>query len=152
MKTLHVVGFKNSGKTTLVLRWVQLLKANGYRVAVLKHHGHGGTPEMPNPSTDTMRFLEKGANTTIVAGGGVVQLQMSSEPDFLRLKEIAKIDHPDVLLIEGYKREQGKKVLLLRDETDWEELKNLTDIELVVRNMDNDQLDKWLMEWVEKEF
>lgn len=152
MKTLHVVGFKNSGKTTLVLRWVQLLKANGYKVAVLKHHGHGGTPEMPDSSTDTMRFLAKGANTTIVAGGGIVQLHMSTEPDFIELKKIAKMDHPDVLLIEGYKRETGKKVLLLRDETDWEELKNLTDIELVVRNMDNDQLDKWLMEWVEKEF
>ena len=26
MKTLHVVGYKNSGKTTLIARWVRLLK------------------------------------------------------------------------------------------------------------------------------
>ena len=29
MKTLHVVGFKNSGKTTLIARWVRLLKKEG---------------------------------------------------------------------------------------------------------------------------
>ena len=31
------------------------------------------------------------------------------------LKELAAIGNPDILLIEGYKEEQGEKVVLLRD-------------------------------------
>ena len=89
MKTLHVVGFKNSGKTTLLARWVRLLKTEGFTVAVLKHHGHGGRPEMPDSATDTMQFFASGADVSVVAGGGVVQLHLNKEPDFMRMKEIA---------------------------------------------------------------
>lgn len=147
MKTLHIVGFKNSGKTTLLTRWVRLLKEKGDTVAVLKHHGHGGPPEMPDASTDTMQFFTSGADVSVVAGDGIVQLHMSEEPDFLRMKEIATVNHPDVLFIEGYKEERGEKVVLLRDETDWDELRHLHDIQLVVRNRDDAQLDNWLLDW-----
>ena len=151
MKTLHVVGYKNSGKTTLIARWIRLLKKEGYTVAVLKHHGHGGPPELPDASTDTMQFFESGADVSVVAGGGIVQLHMNEEPNFLRMKEIAAMQHPDILLIEGYKEEIGGKVVLLRDETDWDELQHLSDIQLVLRNMDNERLDSWLLHWAKKE-
>ena len=58
MKTLHVAGYKNSGKTTLVSHWITLLADLGHRVAVLKHHGHGGAPELPPAHTDTVQFLD----------------------------------------------------------------------------------------------
>ena len=140
MKTLHVVGFKNSGKTTLLSRWVRLLKTEGYTVAVLKHHGHSSPPSLPESSTDTMQFFNSGADLSVVAGGGVVQLHMNEEPNFIRMKEIASMNNPDFLLIEGYKEERGEKIVLLRDETDWDALKNLHDIQLVVREQDNQQL------------
>ncbi|MHA6258818.1 molybdopterin-guanine dinucleotide biosynthesis protein B [Sporosarcina sp. CAU 1771] len=147
MKTLHIVGFKNSGKTTLISRWVRLLKKEGDNVAVLKHHGHGGPPELPDSSTDTMQFLGSGADVSVVAGGGIVQLHMNEEPSFLEMKTIATQTKPDILLIEGYKEERGEKVVLLRDESDWDALKHIPDIRLVVRNRDNEQLDNWLLEW-----
>ena len=119
VKTLHVVGYKNSGKTTLVARWVRLLKEKGLSVAVLKHHGHGGKPEMPDAETDTMQFLADGADVSVVAGGGAVQLIWNEEPDFETLKEMASFRKPDILFIEGYKNEFGDKVVLLRAEEDW---------------------------------
>lgn len=61
------------------------------------------------------------------------------------------MDNPDVLLIEGYKEERGEKVVLLRDEGDWDELKNLQDIKLVVRNKSGAQLDSWLLRWMKEE-
>lgn len=161
MKTLHVIGFKNSGKTTLVAEWVHLLKSEGLSVAVLKHHGHEGPLAMPDSGTDTMQFLNRGADVSVVAGGGAVQLHMNYEPDFARMKEIATVDQPDVLLIEGYKKEQGDKVVLLRDEEDWTELQKLQGIKLVVgpgasrtahvfieSRTEKMALDQWLLKWV----
>ncbi len=60
MKILHVVGFKNSGKTTLVSRWVRLLKEQGCTVSVIKQHGHHGKHgklKMPDATTDSMKFF-----------------------------------------------------------------------------------------------
>lgn len=161
MRTLHVVGFKNSGKTTLIARWVRLLKKEGLSVAVLKHHGHGGQPAMPDVSTDTMQFFDSGADVSVVAGGGAVQVLVNEEPDFPRLKEMAAIGHPDILLIEGYKEQRGDKVVLVRDTEDWEALHKLCGIQLVVgcpEIMTNsiqiasrtavEQLDCWLLEWM----
>ena len=163
MKTLHVVGFKNSGKTTLLARWVRLLKKEGLSVAVLKHHGHGGQPAMPDASTDTMQFFDSGADVSIVAGGGAVQLLLNEEIEFTRLKELAAYGNPDILLIEGYKKQQGEKVVLLRGRDDWDALQLMDGIQLVVgcpeitagvthigSKEDGVQLDRWLLDWVRK--
>jgi len=161
VKILHVVGFKNSGKTTLIARWVRLLKEQEFSVAVLKHHGHSSPLELPNSDTDTMQFFKSGADVSVVAGGGAVQFHMNEEPEFMRMTDIATLGNPDVLLIEGYKEEQGEKVVLLRHEEDWDELKDLQGIRLVVGNVDGvaryptidsrsklAQLDQWFLNWI----
>ncbi len=38
---LQIVGYKKSGKTTLMRHIVSFLKSHGYTVATIKHHGHG---------------------------------------------------------------------------------------------------------------
>ncbi|HEX5565060.1 MAG TPA: molybdopterin-guanine dinucleotide biosynthesis protein B [Sporosarcina sp.] len=161
VKTLHVVGYKNSGKTTLVARWVRLLKGKGLSVAVLKHHGHGGKPDMSNAATDTAQFLANGADSTLVAGGGSVQFIWNEEPEFARLKKLASMGNPDVLLIEGYKGETGDKVVLLRNLEDWHTLYQLEDKLLVIGcpeiSVDSPhihsreqaaQIDEWFVEWI----
>ena len=163
MKTLHVVGFKNSGKTTLVARWVRLLKEHGLAVAVLKHHGHGGQPAMPDASTDTMQFFDSGADVSVVAGGGAVQLLLNEEPAFAELKALATSGNPHILLIEGYKEQQGEKVVLLRDAEDWDALQQLQGIQVVIgcpeialdvthidSRTDVEKLDDWLLNWMEE--
>lgn len=164
MKTLQVVGYKNSGKTTLLARWVRLLKAEGLSVSVLKHHGHGGRPALPDSQTDTMQFWEKGADLTIVAGGGAVQLLWNEEAAFDQLKSLAAIGNPDVLFVEGYKSQSGEKVVLLRETEDWASLSALLNIRLVVGcpelqleiphipSRDREaELDNWLRLWLQEE-
>lgn len=164
MKTLHVVGFKNSGKTTLITKWVRLLKEQGFTVAVLKHHGHASSLDLPNTETDTMKYFASGADVSVVAGGGAVQFHMNEEPEFMRMKDIATIGKPDILLIEGYKEEQGDKVVLLRHEEDWKELQDIQGIQLVVGVVNCDveypqinsrsneaQLNKWFLNWIKNE-
>ena len=158
MKTLHVVGYKNSGKTTLIARWVRLLKEQGFTVAVLKHHGHASPLGLPNSDTDTMQYFESGADVSVVAGGGAVQFYMNEEPEFMRMTDIATLGNPDILLIEGYKEEQGEKVVLLRHEEDWNELQGLQGVQLVVGDVAEEarypkidsrsnvaQLDQWFL-------
>ncbi|MBE1555827.1 molybdopterin-guanine dinucleotide biosynthesis protein B [Sporosarcina limicola] len=164
LKTLHVVGYKNSGKTTLLARWVRLLKKEGFTVAVLKHHGHSDPLSMPDSSTDTMQFFASGADVSAVSGGGAVQLLLNEELEFIRLKELVTLGNPDILFIEGYKEEQGDKVVLLRNEEEWDELRSLQGIQLVVgcsvveasvphieSRIEVERLDCWLLDWVGRE-
>ncbi|WP_040287644.1 molybdopterin-guanine dinucleotide biosynthesis protein B [Sporosarcina koreensis] len=163
MKTLHIAGYKNSGKTTLLERWIGIAKQAGRSVAVLKHHGHGGPVELPPVLTDTTRFFRKGADASLAAGGGTCQLLLNSEPDFETLKQLAAQGKPDILLIEGYKEETGDKVILVREPEDWETLQHLDGIRLIVGPLtslsaeiipsreDTAQLDSWFARWLAKE-
>lgn len=163
MKTLHIVGYKNSGKTTLLERWISVVKAKGLTVAVLKHHGHGGQIELPSAKTDTSRFFDKGADATLVAGGGSAQLLLNKEPSFPALKALVTYDSPDILLIEGYKDERGAKVVLVRSREDWDTLQELEGIQLAIGEVDSSeypvikersepvQLDSWFTDWLNRE-
>lgn len=163
MKTLHLVGYKNSGKTTLLERWIVLAKAQGHSVAVLKHHGHGGPIELSPEKTDTMRFFKTGADAALVAGGGSSQLLLNEEPSFAELKHLAAYRQPDILLIEGYKEEQGAKAVLVRSTEDWQSLQNFEGIRLVIGEVtaprqtvitsrdSTEQLDSWFTEWLNEE-
>lgn len=152
MKTLHVIGYKNSGKTTLIVHWVNVLRGLGLEVAVLKHHGHGGAPELPPAHTDTMQYLEAGAVTTVVAGGGMVELIQQKECSFHQLKALAAVSCPEVLLIEGYKQEVGEKVVLFRGEEDRLALASLPGVIQTACTgalfSNQTMLDAWLKQWV----
>ncbi|MDY0409113.1 molybdopterin-guanine dinucleotide biosynthesis protein B [Virgibacillus soli] len=161
IKRLHIIGYKNSGKTTLVSRWIRLLKEQGLCVVGLKQHRHNGQLKMPDEQTDSMQFFLNGADSSIIAGGGTVQMMLHENPDFTRLIELAHQSKPDVILAEGFKEQQGDKVILLREEADWEQLQGLEDIQLVVGcsnltieynhihdRTDEKELDEWLLTWV----
>ncbi|MEI3607027.1 molybdopterin-guanine dinucleotide biosynthesis protein B [Pseudogracilibacillus sp. SE30717A] len=163
VKMLHVIGFKNSGKTTLINRWIRLLKANKYAVSVIKHHGHGAKLDVPDEEKDSMQYLSNGADVSLVAGGGFTQHMINRTAKFSELKQLANWNQPDVVLVEGYKEELGEKVVLIRDNKDWQELKNSKGIVLVV-GLDGEctysqiesrdkteELDDWLLKWMKNE-
>lgn len=45
LSILQVVGYQNSGKTTLIEKLCQLAECEGLKLGCFKHHGHGGTPD-----------------------------------------------------------------------------------------------------------
>ena len=59
MRRIHIIGRKNSGKTTLVVELVQQLSAMGKRVATIKHTHH--RHELDVPGKDSYRHREAGA-------------------------------------------------------------------------------------------
>ena len=65
---LSFVGRSNSGKTTLIERVIPELTRAGYRVATVKHAGHGF--ELDTEGKDSWRHKQAGANTVIVISKG----------------------------------------------------------------------------------
>jgi molybdopterin-guanine dinucleotide biosynthesis adapter protein len=130
---LQIVGFQNSGKTTLMEKLINKAAMDGLNVASIKHHGHGGAPDNQQVSKDSIRHQKAGAMVSGVEGNGV--LQIAGRRDRWSLEEIIEIYHffsPDALFIEGYKQENYQKVVLIRDESDFPKLQSLTNIICVI--------------------
>ncbi|MDM5190394.1 molybdopterin-guanine dinucleotide biosynthesis protein B [Bacillus sp. DX4.1] len=114
---LQIVGYQNSGKTTLMEKLIQALTYEGMKVATIKHHGHGGYPEVPKK--DSERHLQAGAVVSSVEGAGL--LSLSALHDKWSLQEIIRLYtffEVDMILIEGYKKETYPKIVLLRTDED----------------------------------
>jgi molybdopterin-guanine dinucleotide biosynthesis protein B len=114
----QVVGYQNSGKTTFILKLIEALKNEGIKSVTIKHHGHGGRPDVISQK-DSSRHLEAGALAALVEGDGRLVLQ--ADESFLSLDEqIRFMDffHPDIILIEGHKKQSYPKLLILRNEND----------------------------------
>lgn len=106
MKILQITGFKNTGKTTLILKLVKRLKQQQQKVAVIKHHHL----EEAAGSTDTERFLLEGADTTILNTPSI-SIETRRHPNLT--EQLAEFEGAmDVVLIEGYKQEAHPKIVL----------------------------------------
>lgn len=128
---LQIVGYQNSGKTTLVEKIVHALAESEMKVATIKHHGHGGFPEVAQK--DSERHREAGAVVSSVEGAGL--LSLSSLRDEWSLQEIIRLYEffeVDTILIEGYKAEKYPKVVLLRSAEDIELLHKVENIVAII--------------------
>ncbi|GEK57587.1 molybdopterin-guanine dinucleotide biosynthesis protein B [Marinococcus halophilus] len=152
---LQVIGFKESGKTTLLKRWTALARANGWRVGVLKHHGHQHEPLQPE-GVDSMELKEAGAMVSGVEGAGVFQFLADLEaPELSTLLNIYQQLPLDVILIEGYKKAPHPKVFLLRSTNDKATLEDLDNIqtafgpgEEVNHFQDTEKADAWFEQYM----
>ncbi|KLA02097.1 molybdopterin-guanine dinucleotide biosynthesis protein B [Bacillus cereus group sp. MYBK77-1] len=128
---LQIVGYQNSGKTTLVEKIVHALAERKIKVATIKHHGHGGFPEVAQK--DSERHRKAGAFVSSVEGAGLLSLSSLREEwslqEIIRLYEFFEVD---IILIEGYKKESYPKVVLLRSEEDVELLHKVENIVAVI--------------------
>ncbi len=107
---LAVSGVKNSGKTTLIERLLPLLAEKGIRTAVIKHDGHGFTPD--TPETDSFRYFSAGACGTAVFDGE--KFSLSRRASVSEKELIAFFPDIDLILLEGFKNSSYKKLELVR--------------------------------------
>ena len=115
MKAVGVVGFKKSGKTTLIMKLCQELSARGYKVAAIKH-----TPlHIFFPETDSSKFKE---HASFVAAIGQEETEIIIKGE-KRIEDILAYCDSDIVFIEGFKREKTfPKIVCLKDEADKNEL------------------------------
>ncbi|HIO41975.1 MAG TPA: molybdopterin-guanine dinucleotide biosynthesis protein B [Aquifex sp.] len=103
MKVFQIVGYHNSGKTTLVEFLAEELKKRGYRVGYVKHDpkGKGITDKEGSDTHRVKPFTEK---TALVSPGCLTLWWFK---DF-SLREVLKFfEDLDVVLVEGFKTERG---------------------------------------------
>lgn len=132
LNVLQVVGYKNSGKTTLIQNWLRLAERRQLRAAVIKHHGHGGPLELPPEGVDSMKFLASGAVSSISCSADLIQMHMRAEPKLSELISLAAQAQPDIIFVEGFKGADEPKVVIVRMQEEWESLRRLTNIRLVL--------------------
>ena len=103
MKTIAVIGWKNSGKTTLVSRLVAHLKKKEFKVGVVKHAHHSF--DIDHPNTDSYKIREAGSyKTTIVSEKRLAHIEEKISPE-IDIEELIKLNNGcDILIFEGFKK------------------------------------------------
>jgi len=118
MKVFGVAGFKNAGKTTLVVELVREFRARGLRVGTVKHAHHEF--DIDHPGKDSYQHREAGAEEVIVASARrwahICELTETSEPALADL--LAHLGDLDIVLVEGYKHGEHPKLELRRSGVD----------------------------------
>ncbi|MBM7569120.1 molybdopterin-guanine dinucleotide biosynthesis protein B [Paenibacillus sacheonensis] len=113
---IQVVGYKNSGKTTLIAKLIHHLKQADLVVGTVKHDAHDF--DMDTPGTDTWKHQEAGADMTAISSAARSAI-ISNRPEPLSAL-LAYMQHADIVLVEGFKHEPYPKIMLLRNEQDKE--------------------------------
>jgi molybdopterin-guanine dinucleotide biosynthesis protein B len=113
---LCFVGRSNSGKTTLIERLIPELVQAGYRVATVKHAGHGF--DLDTEGKDSWRHKRAGASTVIVLSRGSLAM-FSDVSEQIKVEEIRDryLDHEiDLIIAEGWKSDDYPKIVVVRDQ------------------------------------
>jgi molybdopterin-guanine dinucleotide biosynthesis protein MobB len=117
MKIYGVVGWKNAGKTGLMERLVSEICNRGFSVSTIKHAHHHF--DVDQPGKDSYRHRQAGASEVLLASGTrwalMNELRQGDEPPLKAL--LAKLSPVDLILVEGYKRDDHPKVEAFRSET-----------------------------------
>ena len=118
MKTpvFGVVGWKNSGKTTLTERLVAEFTARGLRVSIVKHAHHN--VDVDRSGTDSYRHRLAGAEEVMLAGGRRFALmhEYRDQAEFELSDLLVRISPCDLVLVEGFKKTSIPKLEVHRQE------------------------------------
>ncbi len=114
MNIYGVVGWKNAGKTGLMERLVSEITARGFSVSTIKHAHHSF--DVDHPGKDSYRHRDAGAREVLLASRNrwalMHELQDQEEPPLADL--LTKLEPVDLVLVEGYKRDDHPKIEAFR--------------------------------------
>lgn len=104
---IGIVGWKNSGKTTLAVRLVEELTGRGLRIATVKHAHHA--LRLDEEGTDSARHRAAGAaQVAVVSQKRWALMTEGPEPDFIDV--VAQLEPCDLIVVEGYKSQPIPKI------------------------------------------
>lgn len=154
MKILQVVGYKNSGKTTLIQQLIKLIRSNGKTVALIKHHHIDES--LIRDDVDTGKFTRAGADYSILNTPSYTEMthrhdadinsQLEGQIEFFNSQNI------DFVLIEGYKDRAHPKITLnysfgLSETTDVNELGLKHVLHTFDLRYDEENVIEWFKMW-----
>ena len=125
MKIAGLVGWHNSGKTTLLVALVQELASRGHRVSTIKHAHHAF--DVDTPGKDSWRHRDAGATEVMVGSEKrwalMHELRDAAEPSLTEL--LAHMTPVDLVIVEGFKNEDHDKIEVYRESLDEPLLANI---------------------------
>lgn len=115
-KIFGIIGWKNAGKTTLIVRLVEHLTARGLSVSTVKHAHHDF--DIDHPGKDSYLHRQAGAGQVVIASDKrIAMLQENRDPIAPTLEEtLSWVDPCDLVLVEGFKRHPHPKIEVIRGE------------------------------------
>ena len=109
-----VVGWKNSGKTTLMVKLIAAFTARGLNISAVKHAHHAF--DIDHEGRDSFRYRAAGAHTVAISSRArfavMTELREQREPALGELT--AAIKGADLILVEGFKSERHPKLEVRR--------------------------------------
>jgi molybdopterin-guanine dinucleotide biosynthesis adapter protein len=109
-----VVGWKNSGKTTLMVKLIAVFTARRLNVSAVKHAHHAF--DIDHERRDSYRYRAAGAQTVAISSRArfaiMTELRERIEPTLGELT--AAIKGADLILVEGFKGEKHPKLEVRR--------------------------------------
>jgi molybdopterin-guanine dinucleotide biosynthesis protein MobB len=140
-RRVHIVGGKNSGKTTLIVQLVKHFSEKGYRIGTLKHTHH--EHELDTPGKDSHQHRMAGATTVGILSPRLnavyaVPEQQHDTPE--RYDDLAPLFAScDLVLVEGHLLAEAPKIEVWRSANEHPPLAlEQPSVELIVS--DDDQL------------
>lgn len=114
MHVFGITGWKNSGKTTLVVKLVTHLAARGYTVSTIKHAHHAF--DIDQPGRDSFQHREAGATEVLISSVNRWALihELRQETEISLDAALHKLVPVDLVLVEGYKHDAHPKLQVYR--------------------------------------
>jgi molybdopterin-guanine dinucleotide biosynthesis protein B len=111
---IAIVGWKNSGKTTLAVRLIAEMTRRGRVVASVKHAHHSF--EIDEPGTDSARHRTAGARQVAIVSSARVAMikELGQAPEPGLADVLAMLDPCDLVIVEGYKTAPVAKIEVRR--------------------------------------
>lgn len=110
------VGKSNSGKTTFIERIIPELVRAGYKVATVKHAGHGF--DLDTEGKDSWRHKQAGASSVVILSKGSMAM-FADVSDQMKVEDVRDrfLDGSyDLIIAEGWKHEGYPKIVIVREQ------------------------------------
>jgi len=111
---VSMVGKSGVGKTTALELIIRELKRRGYRVGTVKHDTHGF--DIDRPGKDSWRHAQAGSDVVVVAGPRKMALIRKLAQEMLLDDVVDLMPDVDIVITEGYKRGDRRKIEVTRAE------------------------------------
>lgn len=113
---LGFAAFSGTGKTTLLVKLLPILRAQGLKIAMIKHAHHKF--DVDKPGKDSYELRKAGASPMLISSSRRIAIMIDkaeeTEPDLQDLLGYIKPNDIDLVLIEGFKQWPFPKIELYR--------------------------------------
>ena len=114
MKVIGIAGWSGSGKTTLLTRVIPELTRRGVSVSTIKHAHHAF--DIDQPGKDSHAHRAAGASEVLISSANRFALmhELRGAPEWTLGALLGKLSPVDLVLVEGFKRENHPKLEVYR--------------------------------------